>query len=287
MYTPGHPSRMALQGRLIRPGIPLNTALIPEPYPKPLRVEKTAGCWPNRSLDSMPRASDAALDAPLSEANAAKTVIVRFIGVEFVRPAARPTIAALDGRDGVPPRGKGRAGLPVGARDFDGQRDAVALDHHVALAARFASIGGVGAGGLPTAFGRYAAPIPAGPAPIEMAELAEPREQFVLETLPNAFGLPLLSACASRSCPDRNPVLWAAVPRECRCAAPRVCPSTLVGEARGAGRRAVAGAPAAAAAPAPPTRPHPEGVLPSMNVPSRQAGFRGFVRHSKYMNPYG
>jgi hypothetical protein len=55
-----------------------------------------------------------------------------------------------------------RAVVFISGRDFYRQRDALAIDHHVALGARFTPIGRVGAGGLPAPFGCHAAVVERG-----------------------------------------------------------------------------------------------------------------------------
>jgi hypothetical protein len=135
--------------------------------------------------------SDAALDAALSEVSAAKTVVVSLIGMEFLGPTAGSTVPAFDGRDGFQHGREDRAVLSMGARDFDRQRDALAVDHHVALGARFAPIGRIRAGEWAALFGRHAGAVQAGPAPINAVSLAEPVEQRVVNPAPKPLGVPL------------------------------------------------------------------------------------------------
>ena len=91
-------------------------------------------------------AGEAALDAALSEVSAAKAVIVSLIGREFLRAVARPTVPAFEGRYGLKEGRKDRAVLSMGARDFHRERDALPIDHHMALRARFAAIRRIRAG---------------------------------------------------------------------------------------------------------------------------------------------
>ena len=224
---------------------------------------------------------DAALDAPLSEVNAAKTVVVRFIGVEFVRPTAWPPVPAANGRDGVHQRGQNRAVLPMGTRNFDGQRDALAIDHHMALGACFAPILSGWGPWLARRVWPARCRCPGRPGSNRGDRVGRANRAVRDGCAAKRLGPATPAAGASKSCPSRNPVLSGAVPRGCRCGAQRVCRSGLGGGAPEVARRAVEAARAAATVPAPPTEPHPEGVLPSRNMPAPQGGFRGFVRHSK------
>ena len=100
------------------------------------------------------------------------TRVVSLIGVEFCRSSTRAAKAASDRRDGVQQGLENRAVMLVSPRDFYRQGDALAVDDHVALGARFAPVGRVGTGGQAAPFGGHAAAVQAGPAPIELTELA-------------------------------------------------------------------------------------------------------------------
>src|SRR5689334_11610014 len=113
-----------------------------------------------------------AFDAVPSEVSAAVTRVVSLIGVEFCRSSTRAAKAASDRRDGVQQGLENRAVMLVSPRDFYRQGDALAVDDHVALGARFAPVGRVGTGGQAAPFGGHAAAVQAGPAPIELTELA-------------------------------------------------------------------------------------------------------------------
>ena len=80
--------------------------------------------------------------------------------------------------------------MVISGREFDRQRDALAVDDHMTLGACFAPVGRVGPGQRATPFGRHA--VQAGPAPVEFIQLAEPVKQCVVDALPDALGLPLL-----------------------------------------------------------------------------------------------
>ena len=145
---------------------------------------------PLAGVDAFTR--DPALDAALAQVPAAVTRIVGLIGVDFFGPSPRAAQAAADGWDGLQQGLEHRAIMVIRGREFDRQRDALAVDDHVALGARFAPVGRVGPREQAAPFGRHAAAVQAGPAPIEFIKLAQPVKQLVMDALPDALGLPLL-----------------------------------------------------------------------------------------------
>ena len=94
-------------------------------------------------LDAL--AGDTRRDASAAARPPIRGVIVPLVGVQFLRPFARPSASAPNGRDGIQGGFEHLAVIHVGCRDEDGQREAVPLDHQMALRARFAPICRVGA----------------------------------------------------------------------------------------------------------------------------------------------
>jgi hypothetical protein len=58
----------------------------------------------------------------------------------------RATQAAANGRDGLQQRLEERPVVVIGRRDFDRQRDALAVNYQMTLSACFAPVGRVGTG---------------------------------------------------------------------------------------------------------------------------------------------
>jgi hypothetical protein len=77
--------------------------------------------------------------APAQGAPTARRV-VRLVRVQLVRALARPTAWPLDRPDAVDQRRKDVAIGTGGGREQDREREALPVDHHMALAARFAAI---------------------------------------------------------------------------------------------------------------------------------------------------
>src|SRR5205085_7337167 len=117
--------------------------------------------------------SNAALDAALAQVSAAVARIVGLVGVDFFGPSPRATQAAANGRDGVQQGLERRAIVVISGREFDRQRDALAVDDHMTLGARFAPVGRVGSRERAAPFSRHAAAVQTGPAPIEFVKLTE------------------------------------------------------------------------------------------------------------------
>jgi hypothetical protein len=88
---------------------------------------------------------DARFDAAPPAGAATEREIVSLVGVQFVRPAARPSAPALDRWDRVEQRLQHLAVMAIGRAQQTGERGALAIDHDVALGPRLAAIGRVGA----------------------------------------------------------------------------------------------------------------------------------------------
>ena len=86
---------------------------------------------------------DARDDMPPAASAAAEGVIISLVSVQPVRAAAGPTAPLADRRDGIEHRFQHLAVVTVGRAQQAGERCAVAIDHNMALGARFAAIGRV------------------------------------------------------------------------------------------------------------------------------------------------
>src|SRR5215216_7954445 len=107
-------------------------------------------------LDPLPR--DPNLDVPTAQCPAATGDVVGLVGMELGGTLAPPPGRLLDGRDGVDQVREDDRLVAVGPGQARGERDAGAVDHKVALRARFAAIRRVGAsGGAPLLAGTLAA----------------------------------------------------------------------------------------------------------------------------------
>jgi len=87
-----------------------------------------------------PLACDADLDPPFAQGDPTARVVIRLVGVDFVRALAGPAPRPLDGWDAVDQRREDAAVGAVGRGEEDGEREALPVDHNMALAARFAAI---------------------------------------------------------------------------------------------------------------------------------------------------
>jgi hypothetical protein len=88
---------------------------------------------------------DAGDDTALAASIAAGGKIISFVGMEFGGPEARPPTPAFDRGDGVECRLQHGTVVAVGRTDQANERGAPAVDHNMALRARFAAIRRVGA----------------------------------------------------------------------------------------------------------------------------------------------
>lgn len=93
-----------------------------------------------------PRACDSALDAACSQDCLVPARTVALVGVQFRRPAARPAYPAPHRGDGVEQYLQKPRLVAVCRRDQRTERDAVGVDHKMALRARFAAIRWIRAG---------------------------------------------------------------------------------------------------------------------------------------------
>ena len=87
-----------------------------------------------------PLARDADFDPAFAQGAPTAQVVIRLVRVDFVRALAGPTPRPLDGRDTVDQRREDAAVGAVGRGEEDGEREALPVDHNMALAARFAAI---------------------------------------------------------------------------------------------------------------------------------------------------
>ena len=87
--------------------------------------------------------------AALEKFVAMRVGIVRAVRDDAMRPATRTPAFTPYGRNGVDQRNQLGYVVPVGTRNADGQRDAVAVRDDMVLGAGFAPIGGVRAGLVP------------------------------------------------------------------------------------------------------------------------------------------
>src|ERR671938_524061 len=90
------------------------------------------------ALDSL--AGNAALDTPPLQGDPTGRAVIRLVGVQLVRTLAGPSTGPLDRLDAIDQRGEDASIRPIRRRQPHCEGDAVALDHNVALAARFAAI---------------------------------------------------------------------------------------------------------------------------------------------------
>ncbi len=77
---------------------------------------------------------------PTAQQGAAEGVVVSLVGMEFGGALPPPTAGAHDGHDGIDGGLQHAAVVDVGGGEPYGERDAVPVDHNMALAARFAAI---------------------------------------------------------------------------------------------------------------------------------------------------
>jgi len=87
-------------------------------------------------------------DAQLAQVGAATGKVIALVGMQLVRPASGPTATAAHHRQGIDQLLEHHRVMPVGARDAENQRDALAVRDDVALAAELAPVRRVGAGVL-------------------------------------------------------------------------------------------------------------------------------------------
>jgi hypothetical protein len=79
-------------------------------------------------------------DAALATCPAASQVVIPFVRVQLVRTLAWTSSSPAQGRDGVQRDAEHQRIMHIGARDGYGEGDASALDHNMALRARFATV---------------------------------------------------------------------------------------------------------------------------------------------------
>src|SRR4051794_607584 len=79
-------------------------------------------------------------DATLAQGGPILLRVISFIRVQLVGTLARPSLGKLDRIDGVNSRAEHRGVVDVGGSQHDRERDALAVDHKMALRALFAAI---------------------------------------------------------------------------------------------------------------------------------------------------
>ena len=173
-------------------------------------------------------AGDARDDAPLAASQATERIVVAFVRMQLAWPLPGAAALAPHWHDGIQGGLQHLTVVDIGRRKRHRERDPVSVDHHMALAARFAAIRWIRAGGL--------APFLAGtaPSPARHATNRVCRPPASGAGSPGAAGPtppPLASraGAASRSCHCHSPSLGATVPRGCRSATRTGCPSTPPG----------------------------------------------------------
>jgi hypothetical protein len=105
---------------------------------------------PFTGVDHAP--GDAGLDAAPAKVSPAEGIVAGLVGVELFRSAPRTSNRLADGRNGFNEILKKEAVVAVSGRELHRERDALPLDHKVALRARFAAIRRIRAGELPPLF---------------------------------------------------------------------------------------------------------------------------------------
>ena len=123
------------------------------------------------ALDTL--AGNAALDTPPLQGDPTGRAVIRLVGVQLVRTLAGPSTGPLDRLDAIDQRGEDAPIRPIRRCQPHCEGDAVALDHDVALAARFAAIRRIRSG--------FLAPLLAG----AKALSALARLQSILSAAPN------------------------------------------------------------------------------------------------------
>ena len=154
-----------LEERLVDIGPPLVAHLQPpiagEPRQRPLD-HPPMPTQPFAGLEAAP--GDARGYAPLPERLAAPGEVVSCVGMQLLRPLARASTRFTDRPDGVHELFERLGVVDVGSRVDRRERDAVSVDHKVALGARFALVSRVRPG-LLAPRGRARSPSPAKLAP--------------------------------------------------------------------------------------------------------------------------
>lgn len=92
-------------------------------------------------------AGNSGLDAALAASLATALGVIRFVGVQLVRPLARPASSAFDSRYPIEQLGQRHTVMHIGTREHESQRQAITVGQQVALCARLASVCRVGGGG--------------------------------------------------------------------------------------------------------------------------------------------
>lgn len=121
------------------------TPLVAHPQPAEV-IEPGQGALDDPAMATQPLAGvdalarDAHLDVTLAEGGAAARVVIPLVAVALVRALTPPPGRRLDRRDGVKEILQHHRVVPVSPGQDFGQRKTSALDHNMALRARFAAI---------------------------------------------------------------------------------------------------------------------------------------------------
>ncbi len=182
-------------------------------------------------------AGDAGDDAALAQGQTEVTVVVTLVGMELVRSATGPASRlGADGLDGVDGSEHHLRIVHVRGAHQDRERDAVGVDHKMALRAQFVAIRWV--------LARFFPPPGAGAA----AESSAARSQSMRSAWARRSLGTSLAACASTSSRSHTPSRQASTPRGCPSSARTGSPSAPLGPTPEAVRPWVSAAPAGAAA---------------------------------------
>jgi hypothetical protein len=145
----------------------------------PIAVQPRQGAFHDPAITPQPCAG---IDSParnsrdnvtLLQSPMTARIVIAFVRVQLLRSLPRPAVRTENRGDGVHHRLKHLRVVNVGPRMSDRQRDATAVDHQVALRARFTPVRRVGAGLLP--------PPGAGTVP----ESSEARDQSIWSATPS------------------------------------------------------------------------------------------------------
>ena len=162
-------------------------------------------------------------DATLAQEGPILLRVISLIRMQLVGTLARPSSGkTLDRIDGVKSGPEHRGVVDVSGSQYDRERDALAVDHKMALRALFAAIRWIRPGFF----------APPGEGTVEAS--MEARLQSMRSAWPSRSSRPWwggprhqtfasLEDDASRSCHCHSPALWGASPRGCRCGGRRGC----------------------------------------------------------------
>ena len=151
--------------------------------------------------------------------------VVPLVGVLLRRPLAESSWRPPNRLDGGDDLDEHRAVVDVRSGGSRRERDAVGVDHNMALRARFAAIRRVRAGVGPPSGERAPPPSPRPPDPSRCDRPVQADRATLGATCPTHLPPASRVAAASRSSRCRNPSPVTGTPTESRSRAPRRCPS--------------------------------------------------------------